>query len=403
MERLCRFYWPCTPHGEALYPRRRRASSRARIPRQTREVRECRQAIENRVRWSWRRWLIATGCTGTIVAGLVYWQASPLKPASAQAAPPGPSTASSTPEPTNAPTSTSDYSKRVVAYIHDSVPVTREQLGEYLIARYGNEKLELMVNKMIIDEACRARGVDVTQAEIEAQLAEDLKGLQLDHKQFVNNYLKAHHMNLYMWREDIIRPKLQLAKMVRERVTYTEEEVKMCWDAYHGEKIEARIILWPKEEERQAQAEYGRLRDNPEAFEAKSKSQASPQLSSKGGAVPPIGHHTSGCSEGFEKDLFSLQPGEITQLHEEPQGIVLAKCVRRIPPDTNVSIDAERPKLVKEIVDKKTLLEVPKFFAELRKVANPNLLMTNPNKADDSIKNVPDLLSATGAMMKKGN
>src|SRR5262249_2812879 len=32
---------------------------------------------------------------------------------------------------------TSDYSQRVVAYIYDNIPVTREDLGEFLIARYG--------------------------------------------------------------------------------------------------------------------------------------------------------------------------------------------------------------------------------------------------------------------------
>ena len=239
-------------------------------------------SISNRrmgAKWGWRRWLMATGTTAAVAAALVYWQISPLKPASAQAAPPAPTNSAPSQD---APAYASDYSKRVVAYVHDSVPVTREQLGEYLIARYGNEKLELMVNKMIIDEACKARNIEVTTAEIDAQLGQDLKGLQLDHKQFVANYLKAHHMNLYMWKEDVIRPKLQLMKMARDRVTYTEAEVQQAWEAYHGEKIEARIILWPKDEERQAQAEYGRLRDNPEAFEMKSKSQASPQLSSKG-------------------------------------------------------------------------------------------------------------------------
>ena len=31
----------------------------------------------------------------------------------------------------------SDYSKKVVAYIYDSIPITREEFGEYLISRCG--------------------------------------------------------------------------------------------------------------------------------------------------------------------------------------------------------------------------------------------------------------------------
>src|SRR5262249_54083795 len=39
---------------------------------------------------------------------------------------------------------------QVVAYINGTIGVTREELGEYLIERYGAEKLEFLVNRRII-------------------------------------------------------------------------------------------------------------------------------------------------------------------------------------------------------------------------------------------------------------
>src|SRR5947208_738455 len=50
------------------------------------------------------------------------------------------------PASTNPP---SDYSQRVVAYIHGNIPVTREELGDFLIARYGVSKVEPLVNRRI--------------------------------------------------------------------------------------------------------------------------------------------------------------------------------------------------------------------------------------------------------------
>src|SRR5262245_3559391 len=44
-----------------------------------------------------------------------------------------------------------DYATRVVAYIHASQAITRQELGEYLIVRYGAEKLPLLLNKRIVD------------------------------------------------------------------------------------------------------------------------------------------------------------------------------------------------------------------------------------------------------------
>src|SRR5262245_23828600 len=45
----------------------------------------------------------------------------------------------------------SDYSRRVVAYIFGNRPITREELGEYLIERVGAERLEFLVNRRIIE------------------------------------------------------------------------------------------------------------------------------------------------------------------------------------------------------------------------------------------------------------
>src|SRR5688572_26781915 len=57
-----------------------------------------------------------------------------------------------------------DYGGRVVAYIYDNVPVTRQELAEHLIARFGAERLEFLVNRVIVERACKAQGVYVTDA-----------------------------------------------------------------------------------------------------------------------------------------------------------------------------------------------------------------------------------------------
>ena len=137
----------------------------------------------------------------------------------------------------------SDYNKRPVAYIHDNEIISREQLGEYLIARYGAEKLPLLINKLIIEEACRAKGIEVTAAEVEASLAEDLGAMNVDQKTFVNNVLKQYKKTLYEWKEDVIRPKLLMTKLVRSRIVVTEEEIRTGFEAYHGEKIDCQLDL----------------------------------------------------------------------------------------------------------------------------------------------------------------
>src|SRR5690242_11011914 len=61
-----------------------------------------------------------------------------------------------------------EYAGRPVAYIYGNIPVTREELGDYLIAREGPERVITLVNRKIIDRECQRQRVYVTDAEVEA-------------------------------------------------------------------------------------------------------------------------------------------------------------------------------------------------------------------------------------------
>ena len=84
-----------------------------------------------------------------------------------------PATAKGTNEPA---VEAGNYSKRAVAYLYgDSVTVTREELGEYLIARFAtNERLEFMLNRKIVQMECEKYGITATDREVEERFQYDL-------------------------------------------------------------------------------------------------------------------------------------------------------------------------------------------------------------------------------------
>ena len=286
-------------------------------------------------------------------------------------------------------TSTPDYHTRVVGYIYDNMPITREELGEYLIARFGAERLDLLANKKIIEIECKKAGVDVTAAEVEDRLNNDLLGLSVDRKTFVDQVLKNYKKTLFEWKEDVLRPQLMLAKLVRSRVKVTDEDLRKAYDAYFGEKIDCRLIMWQKGEEKAAMTAYGRIRDSEDEFNRAARGQKSPSLASAGGKIRPVSRNTTGNDE-LEKAAFSLQAGAVSALVGTPEGIVCVKCDRRIPADTTVAMEAVREKLSKEIFEKKVNSEIPVVFAEMRKRANPRLLMGTaaPEDLANDVKNL---------------
>jgi hypothetical protein len=287
-----------------------------------------------------------------------------------------------------------DYKRRVVAYIYGNVPITREELGEYLIARLGADRLEFLVNRRIIDMACRAKGITVSDAEVDAQLDEDIKsfGGNITMKDFVNVILKRYNKTLYEWREDVIRPKLALTKVCRHQIQVTEEDIQKAFEAHFGEKIECRMIVLPAELDLRTKTEiWGRVSKSEEEFDKQASQQFMPALAAQGGKIPPIYKHFG--DREIEKAAFALtSPGQVTSLLGMPDNTsVILKLVRRIPPDTTVKVNDERPKLHKEMYEYKLSQAIPVVFKGLRDEARPNLLLRRERDPQDVARHRPEV------------
>jgi parvulin-like peptidyl-prolyl isomerase len=292
-------------------------------------------------------------------------------------------------------------SQQPVAYIYGTTPVTREQLGEYLIARYGADCVDLMVNKMIVEKECAARSIAVSEEEIEAALKKDIDiSKAADEKDFIRNYLRSNRTTLYGYREDVLRPKLLLAKLARTHVQVEPDDLRKAAEAYHGERAECQVIMWPHspQEHEIAIKQYARIRKSPEEFDRAARTQANPRLAAEAGRIPPFARHTTG-NENVEKEVFALKAGEITPIIETPQGYVVARLNKRIPadkpPDDPAAAAAERAKWEAEIMEKKSLMQIPAEFAQLREAAAPNVLLRAVLREQDWIREVKQEISGT--------
>lgn len=321
--------------------------------------------------WNWRKLTLGAGVIGGL--GVAFCCGRYGSPSTALAVPPA---ARAPEQPTPANTS-ADSSKRPAAYIYNTHMISREELGEYLIAREGAAKLPFLVNRRIIEHACKQRGIEVTHAEVEASLANDLKDLGgLTVKQFEKNLLKQYRKTLFEWKEDVIWPKLALTKIARDRIKVEPKDLEDAFNAYHGEKVDGRLIIFkPEEKQYVLNKIYGEIRNSEEDFNRYAKMQASPTLAARGGRLErPIGRNTTGDAE-LEKEIFALKPGEVSTIMERAEGIVVFKCDRHIPADATVKLEDVRAKLEKEIMDKKIQAELPKVFEQLRIEANPTLFI----------------------------
>jgi hypothetical protein len=281
----------------------------------------------------------------------------------------------------------SDYSRRVVAYIFGNRAITREELGEYLIERIGAERLEFLVNRRIIEMACAQRNIVITDAEIQAQLGEDLKGFNCTERQFVTDILRRYNKTLFEWKEDVIRPKLALQRLVQDRISVSDEDMAKGFEAKFGDKVECRIIVLTKEQGKDRFNVWERVsnKEKPEEFDRVARTQSIAPLAAEGGKIPPI-HHYFG-DPNLDREAFKLNPGEVSPLIGMPDGtFVILQCVRKVPRDSTKSMAHERDGLRQELTEVRLAQELPKVFKMLRDEAKPQIFLKREVLSSDGIQ-----------------
>ncbi len=294
------------------------------------------------------------------------------------------------------PPPASDADKRFVAYIHGGkVPITREELGEYLIARFGADKIDLLVNKVIIETACKEKGIDVTEAEIDAALVEDLKSIAVNREQFVNGVLKQYGKTMFEWREDVLRPKIQISKLCKLQISVAETDIQKEFESEFGTRIKGRLIIWPPTEERAAFMTYEKIRSNDNEFEAAARTQVASHLGASGGRIKPFGRG-AGTHPDLEAEAFKLKPGQISTLVKTKEGLVCFKCDEVLPPDADAKFEDHRERLSRVVYEKKLAIEIPKKCRELRDAAQPRVLLARKETPEDLKRNTETMLQQTG-------
>lgn len=334
-----------------------------------------------------RTWWFRTGTAGLIAAaGAGFFAGRATSWNQANAAPPA--------KPNTPPPAVETNSRFVASLYNGTVPITREDLGEYLIARHGKDNIELLVNKTIIDTECKRHGVTITDAEIDAALQQDLVGLQVDKKSFVANVLKQYGKTLFEWREDVLKPRLQLTKLCRLNIQVTEDEIKQAFDAEFGPRVDGRIIIWPKGQEQFAFKIYDEIRASDTKFDEAARQQAVGHLAASGGRIKPFGRG-AGTHPKLEEDAFKLKEGQITTVIGTDEGAVVFKLDKLIPANTSASIEQYRERLSQMVYEKKLAKEIPLQFKKLRDAANPVIFIKKDQTPEDVERNALQLMGAT--------
>lgn len=290
---------------------------------------------------------------------------------------------------------------KVLAVMAGNVTVTRADLGEFLIARGGYERLEALIDLKVVHVEAAKRNVTATPEEIEADLLNRLKPLGFEKADFVSKILPKAGKTLGEYIEDEVRPSVLLRKMSQGKAQATDEELQKGFERHFGEKREAKIILWAPNDVRRALREWDEARKGDVEFDRVARAQDNRDLAARAGQVSPIGRHGDAPNPLIEKVLFELKVGEVSQLFQTPAGNLCVKCIGIVPPQQGVDFVKVKPALEKEIVERKQAQEVAALFAQLKAAANPQLILRGPPTEQENAEGVRQILNQAGVVPPK--
>ena len=186
------------------------------------------------------------------------------------------------------PTNTTDP----IAIVNGEI-ITRQQLADECVARKGQEILETLIARRLIEQAMRGKKIEITPQEIDQEI--DSVAMQTagaTREVWLRNLDKERGISPATYARDIIYPALALKKLATPRVQVTEQDIKDAFEANFGPRMRARIITVDKDI-RSANEIWNELSRNPAGFERIAKERSRDTTTrAAGGLLPePIARH----------------------------------------------------------------------------------------------------------------
>lgn len=178
-----------------------------------------------------------------------------------------------------------------IAVINKQV-ISRQQLSDECVARKGEEILETMIARLLIEQALHANKLEVTAAEVDQEIENVARTVGgLGREAWLRTLDKERGISPVQYARDIIYPALALRKLAAHQVVVTPKDESDSFEAQYGDKLRVRMIMVDKLQT--AKAIWEELRKNPNGFEKMAMEQSMDTGSrSLGGLLAePISRH----------------------------------------------------------------------------------------------------------------
>jgi len=255
----------------------------------------------------------------------------------------------------------------VVAVVNAD-PITSDQLATESLRRYGTDRLDSMVNRFLILQACAANDIEVTNADVSAEIHRTAAKFGLTTESYLQLLRDERDIAPDQYSREVIWPMLALRRLVNDQVQVSDEEFNRVFIARYGEAMKCRMIMVA--DKAQAESLRDRAKASPDDFGAMAKQYSQDEGSaSVRGLIPPIRRFSN--DSRLEETAFALEEGEVSDILQLGDQWVILQAVRRLAATSPgaQAMPAIRDQINDSIRDEKMKEAATTLFADLQKQA----------------------------------
>ena len=265
----------------------------------------------------------------------------------------------------NQPLSGIERIPKVVAVVNGQT-ITRDRISEACVERFGTIVLDNLLNKHLILQACEAKGIQITQADVNQEIDRVASKFGLTTKLFLKTLDEERDVTPEQYASEIVWPMLALRALAADKIAVSQQEIDQIIQSEYGPKVSVRMIA-VSQADKAAQL-HQQVTQQPELFRrlAKEHSEDAPSASVEG-LLPPIRRHNG--DDVLERIAFNLRENEISQVFQIGELHIMLQCVRHLaatPPDPQL-LPAIQERIVDHLRDRRLQQSADELFAALQK------------------------------------
>lgn len=262
---------------------------------------------------------------------------------------------------------------KVLARVNNQ-SITYDVVARACVAKHGEEVLENLINRLIIQQECDRQGITITRGEVEQEVAETAKKFNLPLDAWYQMLASERGLTKEQYHEDVIWPMIALKKLAGQKVQVTEKDMQEGFERDYGPRMKGRMILI-EGNIRQANQVWEKCVAAPDDFDRLAREHSSdPNSRALGGVIPPIRKH--GGNKTIEDAAFKLRAGEISGLVQIGENSYVIIKNEGLTEPVVEDIRVVWNDLLEQLTEEKTQKTVAKIFEKLKTDAQVDNMLT---------------------------